>query len=148
MKRWKLGGLFLTGAMIAAASLVSAPQAAADDSFGVGAGACDHHDGPVGSIFFIDNGPGTPGNGESNDDYVEIWDTCDNHHGVKGWAWRNGKLLGAKYNGTGSQKRPVIWDPFGNLKDGDYVGIKVCEVDGSGDNSPGPCDNGSDYVHE
>jgi len=105
----------------------------------MGSGKCS----VLGVISFIDYGPGKPGNGKPNDDYVQIWDTCDNKHGVKGWAWINGKLKGEKYNGTGSQSKPVIWDPFGNVKKGDYIGLKICEVDGNGDRTPGPCNEGS-----
>jgi hypothetical protein len=102
-----------------------------------------------GAITFVDSRPGVPGNDESNDDYVRIQDLCENGHGVKGWAWRNGKLLGSKYNGKGAFK-PVIWDPYTrkkgtNVKEDDYVGIKICEVDGSGDSRPGPCDQDSRY---
>ena len=64
---------------------------------------------------------------KGNDDYVVIDDFCKDHHGVKAWAWRNGKLLGSKYNGRGNNKS-VIWDPYrndNNVEKGDYVGLKV-----------------------
>lgn len=155
MKRWTLEGLSLTSAMLVAASMASTPPAAADepapeapaavaggynDRFHVnmGSGKCV----VLGVISFIDYGPGVPGNGKSNDDYIEVWDTCGNKHGVKGWAWKNGRLLGAKYNGKGDERR-VIWDPFGNVKKGDGVGIKICEVDGPNDRTPGPCNSGT-----
>lgn len=92
-------GRGLGGATPAAACGGAAPAATAGDAaaaaypgrdyFDVWLGrACDG-DGPIpykGVIAFIDQGPGRPGNGKSNDDYIELMDTCQNKHGVKGWA--------------------------------------------------------------
>jgi len=121
-----------------------ATVAAAGDSFSAKAGPlCYRPQHPHGSgiASFIDNGRGVPGNDKSNDDYIEVLDACVDHHGVRAWAWLNGRLLpGSKYNGKGYRKT-VYWDPFpsGNVKNGDNVGIKVCLVDGSGDNNHGRC---------
>jgi hypothetical protein len=153
MKRRKVGAPCLVGALIAAASLASAaPAATAGDAaaaaypgrdyFDVWLGRECNGEGPLpykGVIAFVDDGPGVPGNGESSDDYIELMDTCANKHGVKGWAWVDGKLKGERYSGKGLGKK-VIWDPFGDLKGRHYVGLKICEVDGNGDPHPGPCD--------
>lgn len=167
MKRRNVGAPCLIGALIAAASLASAAPAAAcggaapaatavdaaaaypgRDYFDVWLGReCDGK-GPLpykAVIAFVDQGPGRPGNGKSNDDYIELMDTCENKHGVKGWAWVDGKLKGANYSGKGLGKK-VIWDPFGNLKGRHYVGLKICEVDGNGDKTPGPCDSDSQWI--
>jgi hypothetical protein len=146
--------LLLIGAMLVVASLVGAAPAAAegataaghDDTFGIGAGHCPDRGGSQEIINFKDYGKGAPGGG-NNDDYIELLDGCGDRQGVKGWAWINGKLLGEKYNGKGYKKR-VIWDPFGNVKAKDYVGIKVCIVDGNGDQSPGPCEHRSKYSQD
>ena len=69
---------------------------------------------------------------------LELVDSCVDHHGVKGWAWRNGRLVGEKYNGKGYRQK-VIWDPFGDLQHGEVIGIKVCLVDGNNDPSAWPC---------
>ena len=72
-------------------------------------------------------------------------DFCKNGHGIKAWAWRNGALLGSRYNGKGNNER-VTWDPYGphnNIKKGDYIGLKACIVDGpSGAPFPG-CTEGT-----
>ena len=50
----------------------------------------------------------------------------------QGVGWRNGALLGSRYNGKGNNGR-VTWDPYGthnNIKKGDYIGLKACIVDG------------------
>jgi hypothetical protein len=159
----KLAGLSLTSTLIAAASLLVAPPAAAggpaveepapapahhkDDFDAFLRGGC----GTIptafrGAIVFVDHGPGVPDNGQSNDDYIRLTDLCENHHGVKGWAWVDGDLKGSKYNGKGAFKR-VIWDPFGDLKGWKYVGLKICEVDGNDDKTPGPCDRRSRWIH-
>jgi hypothetical protein len=147
MKGWTLGRLSLTSALVAAVASASAPPAAGyEDTFGVlTVWKCESHGARAGRAIFVDHGPGVPGNGKSNDDYVVIDDFCKDHHGVKAWAWRNGALLGSKYNGKGNNGR-VIWDPFGtdnNIKKGDYIGLKVCIVDGpSGPPFPG-CTEGT-----
>jgi hypothetical protein len=72
-------------------------------------------------------------------------DFCEDGHGVKAWAWRNGALLGSRYNGKGNNGR-VTWDPYGthnNIKKGDYIGLRACIVDGpSGAPFPG-CTEGT-----
>jgi hypothetical protein len=86
-----------------------------------------------GSVAFVDYGPGVPGNGYSNDDYVEITDDCNNSYGVTAYAWINGVYLGSKHNGNGWGSK-VIWDPFpnGDVKGGDYVGLKICNQNTGG----------------
>lgn len=100
-----------------------------------------------GQADFVDYGPGLPGGG-SNDDYVMITDYCADHHGVKAWAWltRNGTkyYLGSAdpYGSIYDDNPTEIWDPFkayGNVKNGDYVGLKVCLVDGTNDPTPSDC---------
>lgn len=91
-----------------------------------------------GRVDFVDFGEGAPGGG-SNDDYLVIHDLCGDGHGVKAWAWRNGILLGSRYNGNGLAGDAVIWDPFGNVVPGDAVGLEVCLVDGTDDPSPSKC---------
>lgn len=151
MKGRRIGAPFALGALIAAGSLADTAPAAAEDAaaaaypgrdyFDVWLGPeCDGH-GPLpykGVIAFVDHGPGVPGNGESNDDYIELLDACRNKHGIKGWVWVDGTLKGSRYVGKGLGKK-VIWDPVGDLKGRHYVGLKICEVDGNGDKTPGPC---------
>jgi hypothetical protein len=147
MKRCRLGALFATSALVAAAFSASAPPAAGyEDTFCVlTVWKCKSHGARAGRACFVDYGDGVPDNGESNDDYVVIDDFCKDDHGVKAWAWRNGALLGSKYNGKGNNGR-VIWDPYGtgnNIKKGDYIGLKACIVDGpSGAPLPG-CTEGT-----
>jgi hypothetical protein len=102
-----------------------------------------------GRVNFVDNGPGVPGNGESNDDYLVVHDYCGDHHGVRAWAWVKPRgfsdytSLGSRYNGNGEAGAPVYWDPFKDLDPnhgllgGDTVAIQVCLVDGS-NGSPRP----------
>jgi hypothetical protein len=135
MKSWKLGTPCLIAALTAAASSASAPPAAGyEDTFCVlTVWKCPSHGGRAGRACFVDYGPGVEGNDKGNDDYVVIDDFCKDDHGVKAWAWRNGALLGSKYNGKGNKGR-VIWDPYGshnNIKKGNYIGVKACIVDGS-----------------
>lgn len=94
-----------------------------------------------GTNEFVDYGPGAPGGGD-NDDYLEIHDYCADGHGVEGYAWLDGKYLGKKYNGNGLAGAPVIWDPFGNVKSGHTIGMKVCNVDGADDATPTGCMSG------
>jgi hypothetical protein len=159
--------VYLTGAVVAAVSLASstpaaaagpearqlagieqlppppaetaAPAAVGDSYSRQSAPLCNYpaHGYGSGIISFIDYGKGAPGGG-NNDDYIELVDSCIDHHGVKGWAWRNGRLVGEKYNGKGYRQR-VIWDPFGDLQHGEVIGIKVCLVDGNNDPSAWPC---------
>jgi hypothetical protein len=101
-----------------------------------------------GQADFIDYGEGLSGGG-MNDDYVTIEDYCSDGHGVKAWAWltRNGVkyYLGGAYDGYGNFSRNgvyEVWDPFkdyGNVQAGDYVGLKVCLVDGDSDPTPSYC---------
>ncbi|MFE4173888.1 hypothetical protein ACFRR7_17885 [Streptomyces sp. NPDC056909] len=123
----------LWGAPAAQAQTVAAPSAvAADDSFMVWTTDL------CGSADFIDYGEGAPGGG-SNDDYIEVWDTCGDGHGVRAYAWLDGTYLGSKYNGNGNLQY-VVWDPFGNVTAGQSVGLKICLVDGANDTTPSNCD--------
>jgi hypothetical protein len=114
--------------VVAASVMVTAGAtpalASTDDSFNAFTPNCG------GEASFVDYGPGAPGGG-NNDDY-EFGDLCPDGHGVKAWAWIGSKLLGSKYDGEGSGPA-IIWDPFpaGNVKAGDLVGLKICEVDGA-----------------
>ncbi len=138
----------LLSAMIAGAIALNAPAASASDSYNdyFDIYTSDHDS--CGEATFVDYGSGLPGGG-MNDDYVEIRDTCDDHHGVKAWAWltRDGHkyYLGGAYDGYGSiytSRAYVVWDPFkpyGNVLPGDYVGLKVCLVDGANDSTPTKC---------
>src|ERR687887_383302 len=69
-----------------------------------------------------------------NDDYIVVADICSEGDGVKAWAWLNGKCLescaGRYVHGVGATS---YWDSFpnGEVKKGDYVGLKVCSVDGN-----------------
>jgi hypothetical protein len=103
-----------------------------------------------GVLNFRDYGPGVPGNGKANDDYLVIHDYCGDDHGVRAWAYvktrgtGNYVSLGSRYNGKGLAGAPVYWDPFksigtGNLHGGDTVAIRVCLVDGKGDSTPFKC---------
>jgi hypothetical protein len=91
-----------------------------------------------GVIDFIDAGPGAPGGGD-NDDYLELHDYCSDGHGVEGYAWLDGTYLGKKYDGNGLAGAPVIWDPLGDVKSGQTIGVKVCLVDGADDPTPSKC---------
>jgi hypothetical protein len=144
-------GAALTAALSSMAVVVQVPVASAgddqtdgqvvaeavDDGFGVqseGFGDC----GFGGTAEYVDYGPGLSGGG-NNDDYIEIVDWCFDGHGVKAWVWFNGKCLNfclGAYNGYGAGE-VVIWDPFpnGNVKAGDKVGLKVCNVDGDADST-------------
>ncbi|MEJ3747841.1 hypothetical protein WEI85_31685 [Actinomycetes bacterium KLBMP 9797] len=97
--------------------------------------------GYCGAISFVDYGDGWPGGG-NNDDYVEVWDLCPDHDGVKAWVWLDGTLLHEYYNPHGVDTR-VLGDPFpnGDVKKGDYVGLKVCIVDGENDPTPSACNH-------
>ena len=126
-----------TSMAISTATLVAqAPaQAAVDDSFSV------YTTDGCGSVDFVDYCPGAPGGGD-NDDYAVIHDYCGDGHGVKAWAWLNGVLIGAQFNGNGLSGAAVVWDPFrdyGNIYAGDSVGLKVCLVDGNADPTPFSC---------
>ena len=99
-----------------------------------------------GRADFVDNGPGAPGGGD-NDDYIIIHDYCEDHHGVKVWAWKNGRSVDndvGGYNGQGLAGDPVIWDPFkhGTVNDllpGDCLGVRVCLADGANDHTGASC---------
>jgi hypothetical protein len=97
-------------------------------------------DGPgyyAGSVKFVDYGPGAKGGG-NNDDYFVVADTCRDSHGVKAWAWVDGVLEGDKYVGSGAGTS-AVWDPIGNVANGQKVGMKICEVDGNDDPLPVFC---------
>ncbi|MFD0559075.1 hypothetical protein FB566_5036 [Stackebrandtia endophytica] len=81
-----------------------------------------------GYAAFVDYGPGAPGHGD-NDDYVEIGDEGWDGYGVRAWAWVNGDYKGRKYFG-GGMGESTTWDPFGNVKPGQKVKLRVCLVDG------------------
>lgn len=112
----------------ATVTFASPARAAVNDSFllctpyGV-YGAC---------VRFVDYGEGWPGNG-NNDDYLVIHDYARDGYGTKAYAWLNGRYLGWKYNGNGYDGAPVLWDPFGNVRAGDYIGVKVCLSQGPDD---------------
>ncbi|HWL71871.1 MAG TPA: hypothetical protein VNS22_26295 [Geminicoccus sp.] len=74
---------------------------------------------------FIDHGPGKEGNGTSNDDYVESWNTCADKHGGKG------------------EGRKIVRDPFGSVKRNGLIDLKIYEFDGPNDQNSGPCNWGS-----
>ena len=112
---------------------------AVDDSFRIpttdGCGRAD----------FVDFGPGAPGNGESNDDYVNIRDLCGDGHGTRAFArlFRGGSVfnLGSLYNGNGNGS-VIVWDPFlsfGNVQPNDVVELRVCLVDGPNDTTGARC---------
>jgi len=123
-------------AIAAVTGLWGTPAAAAptdDDGFTVY--TTDHM--WCGSAEFVDYGPGAPGGG-NNDDYVEVKDGCPDRVGVKAWAWLDGRLLGSKYVGPGI--KTVVWDPFGNVRANQEVGLKVCKVSGNNDPTPTNCE--------
>ena len=103
-----------------------------------------------GQVRFFDYGDGLPGGGP-NDDYLMVSDRCTDHHGVKVWAWltHNGvkNYLGGSYDGFGNvlEGKPyMFWDPFKdetNVRPTDYVGLKICLVDGNDDPSPARCES-------
>jgi hypothetical protein len=101
-----------------------ATTAAHDDSFTV------YTSNNCGSARFVDYGPGTPGNGVNNDDYIEFTDICNDHRGVLVYAAVNG-VWNSDYNGAG-HGHTIIWDPLGNVKPGDLIELEVCLVDESG----------------
>lgn len=128
---WKHGALSLISAMIATLALVNVPAAAqVNDTFAI------YTTNECGYIVFVDYGAGAPGGG-NNDDYIRVNDLCGDHHGVRGYAWLNGKYPGSTYSGIRAPSS-VVWDPFprGEVSGGDFVGIKVCLVDGPNDSSP------------
>ncbi|WP_027344585.1 hypothetical protein [Hamadaea tsunoensis] len=134
---------FLTLA-VAVAGLVAATGTPAlasyDDSFAthtVTPSDCSDKSDPAGYIYFVDYGEGDLSNPAKNDDYITLRDTCANGNGVRGYAFLNGTSLGSVYNGKGNGSF-VVWDPFGNVKAGDKVGIAICSVNGSG-GSPYDC---------
>ncbi|MFC9914592.1 hypothetical protein [Streptomyces sp. NPDC127197] len=61
------------------------------------------------------------------------------------YAWRDGTYLGSKYLGDNYK---TLWDPFGNLPDWTYVGLKVCMVDGPSGANPTACDSASVDISE
>ncbi|MBP0458333.1 hypothetical protein [Streptomyces montanisoli] len=113
----------VTTSAVAAAVMLAGTQSASasvDDSFAVATTG-----GKCGQVNFVDYGPGAPGGG-NNDDYAVIHDYCSDGKGVRAYAWVDGKYLGAKNNTSGLKGNPVVWDPFGNVKSGSSVGLKVC----------------------
>ncbi|GHH88499.1 hypothetical protein GCM10018793_68390 [Streptomyces sulfonofaciens] len=135
-RRWSV--LSVTVTAVGALALAAGPAAAAyNDSFGVNTWGLPGN--ACGSVDFVDNG--TWPSGSTNDDYVVVHDWCSDGHGVKAWAWKNGVLLGSKYNGNGLAGAPVYWDPVGNVLPDDTVGLKVCLVDGSADPTPSNCES-------
>ena len=97
-----------------------------------------------GTVRFIDYGEGAPGGGP-NDDYTEISDNCSDGHGVRAWAWLDGTALGSKYHGGGVTET-VVWDPFGNVAPGGFIGLKVCLVDGADDKTGDECYEASVFI--
>ncbi|MDT0322328.1 hypothetical protein [Streptomyces millisiae] len=133
----------LTGAAAAGAFAVlitAAPAQAATDTYWL------YTSDNCGIARFIDHGEGAPGGGP-NDDYVEIYDACADRDGVRAWAWLDGTLLGSRYNGEGFSTT-VIWDPFGNIPDGGFMGIEVCIVDGPNDMVGFNCESWNDFIEE
>ncbi|GAA5039270.1 hypothetical protein [Actinopolymorpha pittospori] len=129
---------------VAAAAFVAAASpasASTDDGFAAVTTPASADGVNCGAAFFIDYGPGAEGGGD-NDDYVYIVDACGDSHGVKAWAWNGSKLLGSKYLGTGASTH-TVWDPFPNVVPGELVGLKVCLVDGSNDQTPFQCGTAS-----
>jgi hypothetical protein len=120
--------------LISLVGMTAVPASAVDDYFYVPTSDLYR----AGAAEFIDYGPGVPGNGESNDDYVHVWDNRADGHGVKAYAWIDGQYLGSKYNGNGDDTK-VIWDPFGNVTAWQDIGLKVCLVDGTNDPTPSYC---------
>lgn len=104
-------------------------------------------DGPYsGYLRFVDYGPGAKGGGD-NDDYFVLSDNCADSQGVKAWAWIDGKAVGDRYLGSGDGSS-VVWDPLGNVKDGQNVGMKICQVDGNADPTPDWCQSVTITLHE
>jgi hypothetical protein len=128
----------VAAAATAALLVTTAPAFASSDSFTIFTSDSKG----CGGAAYIDYGDGAPGGG-SNDDYVNIYDDCPDHHGVIAYAWLNGAYLGWAYDGYGSEDSIVlVWDPFkpyGNVHNGDSVGLKVCLVDGASDPTPSYC---------
>ncbi|MFD7919844.1 hypothetical protein ACFV3R_11535 [Streptomyces sp. NPDC059740] len=112
---------FATSAIAVATMLIGAQAASAatDDSFTV------KTNGGCGSVEFVDYGPGAAGGG-NNDDYAVIHDYCSDGKGVRAYAWIGSKYLGARNNTNGLNGSAVVWDPFGNVTNGQNVGLKVC----------------------
>ncbi len=157
-RRANLGVVATLAAGIVASSVaLCAPASSSPVSTSASASASATHDDSFsfyttnycGWVKYVDYGPGLSGSG--NDDYVLVRDTCatgsgtPDGHGVKAWAWltRGGvkHYLGDAYDPYGA-KGTVVWDPFlkyGNVKAGDYVGLKVCLVDGNDDSTPTHC---------
>lgn len=135
----------LAAVVTATVTFASPARAAYDDGFllctpeGV-YGACAR---------FVDYGEGWPGGG-NNDDYVVLHDYNPDGYGTKAYAWLNGRYLGWKYNGNGYAGDPVLWDPFGNVIKGDYIGLKVCLSDGPDDPNVFEhwCVHFSEYSHD
>ncbi|WAL64958.1 protein kinase [Amycolatopsis cynarae] len=105
--------------------VASSPRAPVDDSFSVST-----TDG-CGSVDFVDRG--------GNNDNALVHDYCADGHGVKAYAWLDGTYLGAAYNGNGEVAAPVTWSPFGSVRGGQHIGLKVCLVDGTDDPTPSRC---------
>jgi hypothetical protein len=128
--------LSVVAVAVAGAAVVNAGAAFAsvNDSFEIWTNDADG----CGSVVFVDYGEGAPGDG-NNDDYLEFTDNCEDHHGVKVWAWHNGVYLGGMYNGNGVGKAKV-WDPFGNVAAKDTIKVKICLVDGDADPTPSHCE--------
>lgn len=115
-----VSGVLLTSAATALATAVPA-SASTDDSFIVDTGSspsCYHY----GLAAYIDYG-------EYGDDYVGVYDACQDGVGVKAWVWINGTLVGAQRNGSGFNTE--VYFDIPNVKGGDRVGIKVCAQNGS-----------------
>lgn len=125
-------------------SFIGIPAAQAspsiDDSFSV-----QTTDGG-GVVDFIDYGPGAPGGG-NNDDYAKVVDIRADGHGVRAYAWVDGVYKGSKYNGKGYYSE-VFWDPFGNVKANQDVGLKVCLVDGPNDTTPSHCAHDTQNIYD
>jgi hypothetical protein len=100
----------------------------------------------AGFVDFIDYGPGAPGGG-NNDDYAVIGDYRADGHGVRAYAWVDGRYLGTKYNGNGYYSE-VVWDPFGNVTADQDVGLKVCLVDGPNDTTPFACGEDTQNIYD
>jgi hypothetical protein len=129
--------LTIVVAVAALVGVTGTPAYAYDDSFLVrtalpsGCPGSTGHLSPAGYVYFVDYGEGDLSDPAKNDDYVLIRDTCADNDGVRAYAWHNGDYVGSKYNGNGTDEF-VVWDPFGNVLPDDYVGLKICSVNGSG----------------
>jgi hypothetical protein len=145
LKRAITGVALSTGAAALAVTMAAnAAFASYNDSFSVST-----TDG-CGAVNFIDYGEGADGGG-NNDDYLVIHDYCGDHHGVMAYAWIGDLYLGKKYNGNGLAGDPVVWDPFklyGNIFEGDVVGIKACLVDGPDDPTASKCRENRHKSHD